>query len=402
MSEGRVRLVLDDGTVVDRFEEYRIRQDIRQAGASFVLTTKPLDMDLVDHLLERPECQIEVDGTPRITGRVGNCRCVDDRKEGSYANITGEDLLGVAVKSSLRRRFSAAGLSVKDSIASALAPYELGVIGSNDANRELIGHRVVRRPVEDRVQEYRAIGYSPSGVMQYGWVDGETRGYRYTQDSHGRYVREMRETTLLDRDQRELQPQPGEKIGSWIAKICEEHKLLVWLTGDGVVCVTRPRYDQVNIPRIIMGGAPGEGAVERAAWDRAPIDLFATIEVCGRVGRTGDANVVGTATDQDLIDKRWISYLLEVDDSLRDLEKANARAARLMHDLQLGAETYTVTLSGHGILDALPAVDMMFHVQHPKFHFEEDLYCIAVDFVKSRQRGTVCDVTLVRPGLLAA
>lgn len=396
------------------FDSYRIRSDIRQLASSFILSLKPFDnKDAVDKLIADPNVTIKVDGTAIIKGRVGQPDIGESRTEGSWCNIVGEDLLGVAVKGCLPRGFSVANKSIKEAVESALSPYGLKVIGSNDTNRDLITVRQVRRSVAapvDVVPEDTIVrpGRSPR-TPEGGFNDYSTwerlnywTGWTEPEVSHLQSVQKWKTVSLQDKDERQLAPNPGENIGTWISRICEYYKLLCWLSSKGDVILTKPRYDQINLPIIRTGGPNIEGAVQRIEWSRKPIDGSATIEVCGRCGHDGETNTIGKAENADLLAAGWKTYKLVVEEALRDPIEAQEKAERLLHDEELNNWTVTCTIGGHAIGPSLIAPDRMSHIIWPLVDMDEDCYCIARDFVKSRDRGTVCDLTYVRPWLLMA
>jgi prophage tail gpP-like protein len=412
MSYSRIQLILSDGSVVTGFDSYRIRSDMRQMASSFILTLKPFDnKDAIDALIADPNVTIKVDGTSIIKGRVGQPDIGEGRQEGSYCNITGEDLLGIATKSNLPRGFSVANKSIKEAVESALDPWGLKVIASNDTNRDLITVRKVVRSVpapldvvpEDTIVRPGRPQITPEGGfndystwerMNYwtGWTEQEV--------SHLQSVQRYKTVSVADKDERQLAPNPGENIGTWIARICEYYKLLCWLSAAGEVILTRPRYDQINMPVIRTGGPNVEGAVQRIEWSRKPIDGSTIIEVCGRCGHDGDTNTIGKAENTELIAANWHNYKLVVEESLHNPEEAQKKAERILHDEEVNNNQITCTISGHAIGPSLIAPDRMVHINWPLAEIDEDWYCIARDFIKSRDRGTVCDLTFVKTGLM--
>lgn len=405
---GRVSLVLADGTEVQGFDEYRIRQDIRVAGGSFTATLGPVrDPTLAETVRLSRRTTVLVDGTPQIVGRVGESDCKGSRA-GTQMAITGMDLLGIACRSSLPLGFSAAGMTCREALSAALETVygddTPEVIGSNDENRELVTTRRIREDYYDR---------SSTGPLR---VAEATEGYEWTvgnqhlrdeymwwlqEAGRVRLVNATREVEVPDRDARELLPMPGEKIGSWLGRICEHYRLLCWATGDGKVVLGRPRYDQTVIP--LRWGGPGqEGTLQEGGPLVRPIDGVARQQVSGRVGRHGESAIFTEATDDLLVAAGWTTLDVQVDEGLRDLAAAEAKAARLIHDSQLSWWSYRARLAGHAIGRRLPTFDMMFHVSDPRWLVDADLYCAAREFSKSRMSGTNVDLTLVRPNLLAA
>jgi prophage tail gpP-like protein len=391
---GRVSIVLADGTEVQGFDEYRIRQDIRIAGGSFTAMLSPVrDPGLAESMLLSRRTTVLVDGAPQFVGRVGEADCRGSRS-GSQMAITGMDLLGIACRSALPLGFSVAGMTCREALAAALATVfgdeTPEVIGTNDANRELVSVRRVGVP-------------EPSDPHQRGHARGLPDDYIPWMQvaSPSRLVRSDRVTELMDRDERELLPMPGENIGSWVARVCEHYRLLCWATGDGKIVLGRPRYDQTVIP--LRWGGPGqEGTIQEGGPLLKPIDAVARQQVAGRVGRHGEAAIFTEATDDLLVAAGWRTLDVQVDEGLRDLAAAAAKAARLIHDSQLDWWTFRARLAGHAIGLRLPTFDMMFHVNQPLWNVDSDLYCAAREFAKSRDGGTVADLTLVRPNLLAA
>jgi prophage tail gpP-like protein len=208
--------------------------------------------------------------------------------------------------------------------------------------------------------------------------------------------------SLQDKDERQLAPNPGENIGAWIARICEYYKLLCWLSSEGEVVLTRPRYDQINLPVIRVGGPVVEGSVRRIQLSQKPIDASARIEVCGRVGRDGASQAVGVAENTELIANGWKTYRLQVEEGLHDAAEAQKKADRILHDEKLQNWVLTCTLSGHALINSLLAPDRMAHIIWPAMEIDDDLYCIARDFSKNKFDGTICDLTFVKPNLLLA
>lgn len=409
---GRVSLVLDDGTEVHGFDEYRIRQDIRVAGGSFTATLGPVrDPSLPNLLLRSRRVTVTVDGTPQILGRIGEADCRGSRS-GSQMAISGLDLLGIACRSALPLGFSVAGMTCSEALAAALATvFDDGppeVIGSNDANRQAIGTRQITRPELFHGRRWEGAGWggyeewvaSGRRSTEGGeWVDYDY--YLAELNAAGQYVTRTKTTTVTDRDDRELVPMPGENIGSWVGRLCEHHRLLCWATGDGKVVLGRPRYDQLVLP-LRWGGAGQEGTIQEGGPLVRPIDAVARQQVAGRVGRHGEAAIFTEATDELLWAAGWRTLDVQIDEGLRDLAAAEAKAARLLHDSQQEWWAYRARLAGHAIGRHLPAYDMMFHLSDPRWDVDSDLYCVAREFAKSRQGGTTTDLTLVRPHLLAA
>lgn len=426
----RVRIVVGEGSdarTIQGFESYRVRQDLRQMAASFVLTMKPApskaDFDLIFGYNRR--VTIEVDGTPQIVGRCDSFSMRDTRTGGSALTITGADLLGQPARCSLPLGFSVSGLTIQQTIAAALRDAcldvggeELEIIGSNDANRDTIGRRMRREPIPVDPGEYDEwyVGEPPgwdespaTGHLAHGRAGeraGERQWDRVWDPSTDSYIPRYaphgyRTITLTDRDDRQLTPMPGELVGQFIARVCEHHRLLCLLSADGQVILTRPRTDQAVLMRLHRGGAMDTGAIVASGWDWKPGDQVARQTVCGRVSRRGETKVFVTETDDDLVGRGWKLSRTEVDDGLRDTEKATNKAIRLMRDAQLGSWEYTCTLSGHAVGGCLPGVDMLYEVTDPRRGLEgEVLYCIARDFSRSRSGGTSVDLTLVRPGTL--
>lgn len=402
---GRVTIVLADGTEIQGFDEYRIRQNIEEAGGSFTATLAPVyDPGIAEAVRASPRTTVLVDGAPQIVGRVGEADCQADRN-GSQMAITGMDLLGLACRSALPLGFSAAGMTCVEALTAAFAPWGLEVILSNDENRELVSTRRIREDYWDQDQ----LG-SPVRVAEategYEW----TVGNRHLNDVYMQWLHEAgrvrlvnatREIEVPSRDERELLPMPGEKIGSWVGRICEHYRLLCWLTGDGKVVLGRPRYDQAVIP-LQRGGVGQEGTIQSGGPLVKPIDQPARQQVTGRVGRHGETPIFAEATDAVLLAADWKTLAVEADEGLRDLAAAQAKADRLMHDAQLHSWVYRARLAGHAIGRRLPCPDMMFHVTDAKWAVDADLYCTARTFAKGRMSGTVVDLTLVRPNLLAA
>lgn len=406
---GRVSIVLADGTEIQGFEEYRIRQNIEEAGGSFTATLAPVsDPDLANLVLLSPRLTVYVDGAPIIVGRAGEADCQATR-EGSQMAITGMDLLGIACRSALPLGFSAAGMTCREALAAALATVygdeAPEVIGSNDENRELVSTRRVRQDYWDPA----SLGTRPrvaDAAEGYEWTVGNQHlrdTYMWWLQEAGlvRLVNAAREVEVPNRDERELYPYPNEKIGSWVARICEHYRLLCWATGDGKVVLGRPRYDQTVIP-LQRGGNGEEGTIQSGGPLVKPIDQPARQQVTGRVGRHGATTVFAEATDAALLAAGWRTLDVQTDEGLHDQAAAEAKAARLLHDAQLQSWRYRARLAGHAIGRRLPTFDMMFHVTDPKWMVDADLYCLARDFEKTRPGGTVVSLTLVRPNLLAA
>ncbi len=428
----RVRLVVGEGpsaTTIQGWNSYRVRQDLRQLAASFVLTMQPdPGRTEIDRIFgANPLCTVEVDGTPQIEGRCDAFSSRDSRTGGSALTVTGADLLGQPSRWSLPLGFSVTGMTIKDSIAEALRESCLAVHGSvpeivasNDANRDAIGRRrrMVPIPVDPGEYDEWYVGQPPGwdespavGHLSHGRA-GERAGERQwdrvwdpsVEDYVPRYAPHgYREIVLTDRDDRQVSPMPGELVGQFIARVCEHHRILCLLSADGKVVLTRPRADTAVLMRLHRGGRMDSGAIKDSEWDWRPGDQVSEQVVCGRVSRRGETQVEETERDADLWDAGWKLRRIEADDGLRDTEKAKNKAIRLLRDAQLGSWEYKCTLSGHAVGACLPGVDMLYQVDDPRRGLNGDvLYCIARDFSRTKQGGTEVSLTLVRPGLLLA
>lgn len=408
MADERVSLIVEDGTsaglTLRGFETYRIRNDVRQMGASFDGKLAPIDDPAVlEPLLRHPKVRIEVDGTPTFKGWVVGTDSQADRG-GSWSNIQCQDFLGYACRWDLPRGFSVTNLSIEEAFRAALARYmpaDTAYLGSNDANRQLVGTRRVRVPDGTPAGVYGETGYNERGEMTYGYVATGPMTYRYSLDpGTGLYVRETKEVTITDRDDREIVPQPGQTVGGFLREVCEHHRLLCWQAGDGSIVITRPRYDQNALVTLARGEVAVEGTIESGGWTRNPGDQPAEMETCGRVGRKGEAKALVAAQDPVLYADGWRGFKLVIDEDLRDLDAATERSRRAMHDAQLPTNEYRCRVSGHGFGTYLLAPDTLMHVRDPKWGTDEDLYCLAREWSKSRENGTETSLILAPPGLL--
>jgi len=429
VADERVSLILEDGSeaglVLRGFENYRIRNDVRQMGASFDGKLAPIDdPDLLIPLKRKPRIRVEVDGTPMFRGLIVGVQGQADRS-GSYANISCQDYLGYACKWDLLPGFTALNLSIEEAFAAALGRYMpdgTKYIGSNDANRQAIGTRSVEQAIVFHGRRFEATepgggwgGYEayaaertrraalglppPSGAGE--WID-----YDYTiadfrsagWPTGGQYVTRTKTLTLTDRDDRELVPHVGQTVGGFLREVCEHHRLLCWQAGDGSIIITRPRYDQNALITLARGEVAVEGTIESGGWTVNPGDQPAEMDTLGH-GR-GAEKVKVNARDAGLWAAGWRGYRAVVDENLRDLAAAQERSRRALHDAQLPTYEYHCRISGHGYGTYLFAPDSLMHVRDPKWRTDQDLYCITREWSKGRPAGTATELILVPPGLL--
>ena len=373
----RVSLKLYDGTELNKFESYSIKTSMRSLASTFMLTIKIFGneyKELFETLKEHPEVKLFVDGTQQLVGRVGDINIGQDRSQGSWINISGEDLLGCAAKSSIPRGFSAANLSIKESLEKLLEPWNISVINSNDTNIRLISQRHV--------------------------ITEEEKHFWNESTKDWKIEKTKKEFDVTVKDDRPLVPQPGQNIGSWIQLILERHKYLGWLSATGELVICRPNYNQDPIPQITVGTiGNGEGAVKRAELVYVPIDISTNIEVAGRIGRKGSAKFSTQVTNDELIASGWYKYTLEVDDELRDQSKGQDKALRIKHDEWFNGWNWKCTINGHSANNFLPCTDLVVHCIHPALDIDENLYCIERVFQKSKA-GTTAQLTFALCGLL--
>jgi prophage tail gpP-like protein len=377
----RVSLKLSNGKELNKFSSYTIKTDMHQLATSFVFCSQiegnNFDNDLIDEIKADPDCEIYVDGTKILVGRIGQIDRGQDREQGSWVNITGEDLLGCAIKSSFRRETSITNLSIKEAFEYVFEPWGLKVVNTNDLNRKLITER----------RQFR--------------VGTETALINYGQNQQIQIpIHKLTTWTVTEKDDRQLIPQPEQNIGTWVADVTKKYGYLCWLSSEGEIVLCKPNYEQTEIPSIIVGATNGEGAVRRAEESYRPIDTSTEIELCGRLGRKNSVKFTKSTYNQELIDAGWEKYTLEVDDELKDANKAEEKLLRIKHDELLNEWSWNCTINGHSATNFLICTDLVVHCVHPAIGLDENLYCINRTFKKDKQSGTTCDLQFVKCGLI--
>jgi prophage tail gpP-like protein len=386
-----VRIIVGGQAYERCWTNFEIDQDVRKWPSSWRLTAQPVRSQIVQDLRaavrDAAEVQVHVDGTTVSTGRILDIESGVDRTKGSYVNVSGGGCMAPSTKSCVALGQSLGGLTIKDAIEQKLAPWMVEVIGSNATNRAACTMRTVRTQIPGQ-----------SDVTYTRTVDGGA--------THVNYQEAGEPTSRVTQvpDDRKVVARPGETAADWVRRFVAQSNLLCWETARGQLFVGLPNYELPPLLTVVVPETPDtvdptEGQVVSSKLVERPGDQATEVQVTGRVGRAGATRVSATVYDTDLFDRGWYSTRIVTDDQLRDQAKAQAKANQILWAEQLESYVYEVTIAGHGVGRALPAIDTMVNVRDPICGVNETLWCAARRFSYSRDQGATVTLTLVRPGL---
>lgn len=426
VEQSRLLLVVDGqelDPLASRLVRYSFRSEVGKVPNAGELTIAPLTDSrmraVFNTLREANRITVLLDGATASTGYItGNTRKAST-SGASEAVFTVKDVLARPFKSTTGPGFSPTGLSVLDATRALLRPWGLEVEAGNAGNRVLCGTRLVagRRPlgsipaaeVDDALlvdaasrgdaRALNAVAQHRAGVIGGGGVDGAlSAAYLAAVDAAAATGVVVRAQKI---ERRDLVPPPGTEISRWLPDYLREAGLMVWASATGRVILSAPDYEQP--PHMVVGYGTTRGMARITSSECSDTlgEQLTSSVVEGRAGERGGDKVRGVALDQALIDKGWLVYRYRHERELRDLDGARAKAEQALREEQLESWSYRFTMQGHGVLDALAAMDTMVSVRDQHLGVNRDLYVKAVDLSLP---GDVPEATCecVLPGLWGA
>jgi prophage tail gpP-like protein len=260
-----------------RFEEwtdYSIGADIFNPSDGFSMRCGPMDKQLRELVLPGHAISIYIgDGTDEnehiiLSGWTESYNDVKDKRAGTTIDITGRDLASDLVENTVPQGFNARGLTFLDMAQQICDPFGINVIVTNQANRLAIGNKnQYRRNMAQYNQDEATYNAAMSGLMKQ--LAAEMEGSSVARTPSGQPIYSVQEYQIVEREfqrrlaadgvpvplrptlvngiynsKSEAMPQDDESCWSFLMRYAARLEVHMWMTAQGVLVISRPRYNQ--------------------------------------------------------------------------------------------------------------------------------------------------------------
>jgi len=416
------------------WQSYSIRQDFLTPASAFdfvFATNKPSLYDEV--FLDGTEVQITVNSKPQLTGVIEKVTTSADRGSGTVFRVSGRDFLGPVVSASIDPQTKiTANQTVFDFLSLVLAPYGIDKIEVGaENNTSIVTGNITSRSI---MQASKSRIKTPSSTLNNGAITPQYGTKTVTQVvSPGR-------TDLKTLQLDQLKPKIGDGAMQVIERLLTRLGLQMFASADGSgVVVDRPDYTTAPIHRlvrqfdgdgsnnIINGTRVRDGEIQPccvlATGKSSGADMASARLKCIAVNEfvacDSRGNIAAHVQDiiarypgilvlpirerllprnDRLVSRRKPVPLIVKDDESKTNEQLQAFTRRKLAELQRKYFTVTYTVKGHTYGDKYPyAVNTNVDIDDDHLGIHDTLWTMGRTFTKSRDAGTMTELTMIRP-----
>jgi len=357
------RIVLQDGTTIGGWTEYRIDSDFLTPtdGWSFSYSHPGAQYDFAT---VRPDAKvgIRVGGVLQLTGWVDSVRRSSSSSGGLQISVSGRDVLKVLCKANV--------------------PPDL-----------TIKNKTVLETVEHLVNLY----YKDPPTVYYG-VDENRLVMGLPKGSAKNRTKQQKK--LVDY----CQPHPNEGCFEFMSRIIRRFGLWVWATADGGIVVSGPDYDQAPSYSIVRrrGGKAIEYPTATYTHDRTSVPSYMLVRGKAKAKEWAKGYAFGEVKDSDADTTHYDEPSYVQHDEAVDGAEAAAFARQELSRLKQNEKVYECTAVGHHdrVTGNVFALDTIATVDDEILQVKGDFYVIGRTFNKSVSGGTTTDLRMVPPGAI--
>lgn len=372
----------------------------------------------------------------QLSGVLEEIQTTTTRESGTIFSVEGRDLACFLVDSSCKLGLQQIAATFAATVRNAVQEFGLEVVVDNSANRDLMTGRAVRVPESLRNRERaRVHGVDPSSysrsmqrraARQGIPLDQATGDYAVaTSDAVGTSTDSARVTRAQARAATarrtasnglspgdverlrvdEARPQASETVWEYLDRHARRLGLLMWMTCDGKLVLSAPRYDQPPSARFVLRDESRDedpNNVLSATVIENVSESYSVVKAFGR-GRS-DASLARPAIGATVVDPDlppdFHKTLIVRDKSIRSSNDAVRLANREMAKHKLKGLVVNVVVPNHGQNGLLYATDTIATVVNEPAGVDEDMYVVSRTFRRSREHGTTTELRLVKKGAI--
>jgi len=359
----KARIILEDGTPLDRWDSYSIDTDFLTPtdGWSFTVGGEEAYVANIGQLQPDYRVQLYVDGMLQLTGFIDNVSMSSTPEGGLVTTVTGRDILRPLCKANMPPDFKVDGLTI-EALVESLLPYyykqgQPNLITDSQSQRSLLDVAASVKP-KDRAA----------------------------------MLKKLVERTRAN---------PGDGAFEFIARNIRRFGLWLWAMPNGDLVLGGPEYEQAPAYKIQRRRGERSVAYPSATYerDRTQTPSFISVRAKTTAKEWAKGEVFG-AIDMGARDHWFVEPAYMQNDSATTMEECYAFALQELTRLTESSEVYTCTAVGHRDHET----GNMFQV-NTIATIEDDILGVRGDFWVSRRTfrkdlggGTTTELRLVPKG----
>jgi prophage tail gpP-like protein len=372
-----------------RFEEwtdYSIGADIFNPSDGFSMRCGPMDKQLRELVLPGHAISVYMgDGTDDnehivLNGWIETYNDMKDKSGGTVIDIAGRDLASDLIENTVPQDFNARGLTFYDMAQEICDPFGINVIVTNQANRLAIANKKQYKrnmaQYNQDVETYnaeidKALKIFSDEIYGTGAWSNETyaameKGFLERLEADG-VPRPLKPPLItgIYRNIGEAMPQDDESCWSFLMRYAARLEVHMWMTAQGVLVISRPRYDQE--PSFLFLNDTTDPTHNNVVQRRFSLDIAGIPTRINRTGRsigkgekrqrleTFSESTVIFPTDDDVVvpegtinvNSDYIRVKWGKDTEARNQSELDRRTYYAQKAAETGFEVIDITVQGH-------------------------------------------------------